>query len=71
MTLIFRAGHLRIELKKKESGMGVKQLFVSYKVPIFFVEKIAKTILVMLINNEQFSNYNQFQVPQSLDLDLR
>ena len=27
---------------KKESGMGVKQLFVSYKVPIFFKEKIAK-----------------------------
>ena len=35
--------------------MGVKQLFVSYKVPIFFVEKITKTILVMLINNDQFS----------------
>ena len=29
-------------IEKKESGMGVKQLFVSYKVPIFFEEKIAK-----------------------------
>ena len=39
--------------------MGVKQLCVSYKVPIFSLkEKIAKKksmILVMLINNDQFS----------------